>query len=74
MRIHCRYVRICDIFLFSDNIGDSTSEYDHQGRGRSFAHVRGNWASYVFIPVLVKDEVCFLDRFSAYVQKCFRYK
>ena len=37
--------------MFSDQ-GESHQDNpdEHQGRVRSFAHVRGNWATYVFIP------------------------
>lgn len=31
----------CEVAAASDN---------HQGRVRSFAHVRGNWATHVFLP------------------------
>ena len=37
--------------MFSDKDETHQDKPDeHQGRVRSFAHVRGNWATYVFIP------------------------
>lgn len=38
------------IALFSDNEKHTDMPKRHGGRSRSFAHVRGNWASFVHVP------------------------
>jgi hypothetical protein len=45
----------------------------YDGRVRSFPHVQGNWASYVFIPFhLTNQAVVILDKFAAFLNKYFR--
>ena len=34
----------------SDESDELEDGLKHEGRVRSFAHVRGNWATYVYIP------------------------
>ena len=46
----------------------------HDGRVRSFPHVRGNWASYVFIPMLLsKETIICLEHFATFLQQHFRF-
>ena len=33
------------------------SRADHEGRVRSFPHVRGNWATHVYVPVQLSNDV-----------------
>ena len=44
----------------------------HEGRVRSFPHVRGNWASYVFLPLLFAKEQSCLDEFTYHLNRQFR--
>ena len=30
---------------------------DHDGRVRSFPHVRGNWATHVYVPIELSDNI-----------------
>ena len=42
-------VGVVNMFLEKTDAANNNSE-DYGGRIRSFAHIRGNWASYVFLP------------------------
>ena len=60
---------LCTMFTFPGDV--SVKVFD--GRIRSFPHVRGNWATYVFIPILlVNYEELGLVQFAAFIQDYFR--
>ncbi|XP_011408967.2 PREDICTED: U6 snRNA phosphodiesterase-like [Amphimedon queenslandica] len=40
--------------MFSEGDHIDVAE-DHDGRKRSFAHVRGNWPTYIYIPITFPD-------------------
>ena len=44
----------------------------HDGRVRSFPHERGNWASCVFIPLLLTTHQVLLDSFTSYLSELLR--
>jgi hypothetical protein len=46
---------------------------DHEGRVRSFPHVRGNWATHVYVPIHLSDDVITgLTSFGKKLNKYFR--
>ena len=52
--------------------GTNTSA-EHEGRTRSFPHVRGNWASFVFVPaLLLTAKKSLLEHFSVHLKDVLR--
>lgn len=46
--------------MFSEKNGEKETRHDgesHEGRSRSFEHVEGNWATYVYVPLISTENV-----------------
>lgn len=67
-----RDIRLIIIIVITIFTGESSVQSDIDGRIRSFPHVRGNWACYVYLPLLLNEMSSRLHSFRVFLQDYFR--